>query len=183
MRKSRFRRLSGSAKKLLAPEQLRVAVEALAERLDQPAALVGGYALQQFGSPRLTGDLDIITTEVPTGFVLGDQLSFGGAQSHQRGVPVDFIVRSDHYVGLYEEALDHRVNISDIALPVVPPEYILAMKLAAGRSSDDADIEWMLTSDVVEVDQTEQIIRQHLGHYAADEFFMLVEEIEWLASR
>lgn len=179
----RLRRSFGSTKKLLAPAQLQQAVDELARTLQQPAALVGGYALQQFGSPRLTGGLDIILAERPTGFPIESPLSFGGFQSDQRGVPLDFIVRDDHYSGLYEAALNHRVDLEGVALPVVPPEYILAMKLAAGRAADDADIEWMLLEEIVDVVTTEQIIRRHLGHYAADEFLLLVDELEWLASR
>jgi hypothetical protein len=44
-------------------------------------ALLGGFALQQYGSDRLTGDIDIAAPEVLDGLPAGKALTFGGVQT------------------------------------------------------------------------------------------------------
>lgn len=184
-RLQRSKHAAGS-KRLLSPQELAAAVTEvakLARDQDVDVALLGGYALQQYGSDRLTSDLDFVADAVLDDVELMQPLSFGGYGAIVCGVPVDFIVRDDRYGRLYREALSTAVWIQGLDVPVVQPAYLLAMKMAARRSKDDADIEFLLENNVVDIDRTAQIVEDFLGCYAADEFLLLVDELKWLQSR
>jgi hypothetical protein len=178
--------MSPSKKRVLAPEILNRAVEEVAifaEQNHMRVALVGGYALQLYGSDRLTGDIDVITDEIAPDTPQIKLLSFGGVQIETHdGVPVDLIVRSDDFQPLYDEALDKTVRIENVAMPVVQPEYIAAMKMVADRTRDELDLEWLILSGTIDIDKTKQVIRQFLGLYAAKSFDQFVEVTRWKAS-
>jgi len=170
----------------------------VARRQRATVALVGGYALQHFGSTRLTGNIDVISSDPlhelePAKIRMQPRLSFGGRQvrviapgnAHVGSlvlVPVDVIVRSDDFKDLYVDALSHTVD-KCASLPVVEPEYIAAMKLVAGRRRDDDDLAFLITSGVIDMPKTERIIRKHLGAYALKEFQAFADEARWRASR
>src|ERR1700728_901663 len=97
---------------LLSPEALHGAVTlahsiALSEGIS--TALVGGYALQFYGSDRLTADVDILASRRIQGIVDIGPLSFGGNHSMVEAVPLDVIVRADDYQALYENALESAI--------------------------------------------------------------------------
>lgn len=102
--------MTSGKRRLLSPEALDEATEqiaAIAKKEGARVALVGGLALQHYGSPRLTGDVDVVAEELLDGLRKGRQLSFGGeATKAPNGVPVDVIVRADGYAALYQEALN-----------------------------------------------------------------------------
>jgi hypothetical protein len=178
---------SGPKKRFLAPEVLDEAaaeIAQIAEAEHVRTALVGGYALQLYGSPRLTGDLDVVAERAIEALPEGEALSFGGYQSNApNGVPVDVVLRDDDYVSLYEAALLSAVDVHESPIPVVQPEYIAAMKMVAGRARDEADLEWLITSQTIDLPRTKKIVRQHLGPYAVQEFDRIVEQARWRASR
>ena len=154
-------------------------------RQDQvTVALVGGYALQQYGSTRLTSDLDVAATQEITTLVAQRALSFGGyASTTDSGVPIDVIVRNDKYADLYNATIAAARPLPGVALPVAPLEYLAAMKIVAGRSRDDADLEWILLSGKTDPNLLHDVVAEFLGRYAADELDALAEEITWQASR
>lgn len=166
----------------------------LATRQKTAVALVGGFALQYFGSPRLTGDVDVIAAGPLRALEPTESLNFGGQKTTVVApgnevvganvlVPVDVIVRDDEFSGLYEAALDHVVD-RGAPLPIVEPEYIAAMKLVARRPKDEEDLAFLVTSKVIDLDKAERVIRKHLGGaFAAREFRSFVEEAIWRASR
>jgi hypothetical protein len=178
---------SGSRKPFLSPEALERAVSEVLDRASRStgpvrAALVGGFALQLLGSDRLTGDVDVVADGPIEGLAPGKALSFGGYESETReGVPVDVIVRNDEFRGLYEEALS-AAEMKD-GLSVVRPEYLVAMKMVAGRDRDALDLRFLLTHPHVDPGRTKDIVRRHLGPYAARELDVLRAEAEWRASR
>lgn len=176
-----------SKKRFLSPEILEEAaieIAVISKEEGVRAALIGGYALQLYGSSRLTGDLDVVSERAIDALPEGKSLSFGGYQTNTpNGVPVDVVLRNDDYAGLYENALFAAVNIPESQLPVVQLEYIAAMKMVAGRARDEADLEWMITSDSIDLPRTKIIIRRHLGPYAVQEFNRIVEQSRWRASR
>jgi hypothetical protein len=146
-------------------------------------ALVGGLALQHLGSDRLTGDVDFVSDLVPGGFE-GKPLSFGGKSGFgPSGVPVDLIVRDDEYAALYREALEKSRFSRTLEMSVVRPEYLTAMKMAAGRPKDEIDLLFLLTSDKVNLPVAREIVLQHLGVYAAREFDAILLEAQWRKSR
>jgi hypothetical protein len=174
--------------KFLSPEKLDEAVKQVAEiaKVDRaPVALIGGYALQLYGSDRLTGDIDVIGDRRAEGMLPGGKpLSFGGAQTRApNGVPVDLVLRDDVYANLYEEALDKSVRLKGVPMPVARPEYIAAMKLAAGRAKDMADLEWLILTKTADAKKARVVFSRTLGPYAAQEWDRLVDEVAWKTSR
>ena len=172
--------MTSSKKKLLSPEVLekaKKAVLAAAKKEGKEVALVGGYALQFYGSLRLTGDIDVITFEPIDALPVIKSLSFGGYKSEIKGVPVDVIIRDDEFAPMYEEALYHSSK------GIVPAEFIAAMKLASGRHKDLSDLEFLITEEVIDVKATRKIIVRTLGVYAAKEFDLFVDETNWKKSR
>jgi hypothetical protein len=178
--------VTGRSKRLLAPEVLAEGADEVAELAqdsDVSVALIGGYALQLHGSPRLTGDVDVVASGPVRGLRPRKQLSFGGYQSEApNGVPVDVVLRNDDYDDLYDEALDRSQRMRGAPMRVVTKEYLAAMKMVAGRGRDDADLEWLILSGL-NVRRTRGVIRKYLGVYAEQEFEQLVEETKWKASR
>lgn len=178
---------SGQKKKFLDPALLGEAVDqvgALARRERVRVVLIGGFALQLYGSDRLTGDVDFAAAQRIDALPRGEPLSFGGEQTHApNGVPVDLVLRQDDYAGLYEEAIERATKIPGVAVPVVRPEYLAAMKMVAGRGRDEADLAFLIVSEIVNPSKARRVIRQHLGPYAAGEFDQLVDEVRWRASR
>jgi len=194
----------------LAPQLLEEAADMIgriANRQRAAVALVGGFALQHFGSSRLTGDIDVISSAPLHELEPAKPLSFGGQRAavlvpgnasigtHVL-VPVDVIVRTDDFAELYADALDHafvaglheplgRPAAPDkrAPLPIVEPEYLAAMKMAAGRRKDQDDLAFLITAAAIDLPKAERIIRKHLGAYAIKEFRTFVAETAWLASR
>ena len=177
----------GRKKRFLAPEVLEAGareVSDLAREEGAHAALCGGYALQLYGSPRLTGDVDVVVDRSIAALPSGTPLSFGGYQTETpSGVPVDLILRSDDYERLYDEALHTAQRVEGAALPVVRPEYLVAMKMVAGRGRDSADFDWLVTEGDVDMRRVRRIVREHLGPYAVGELDRLVEQARWEANR
>jgi hypothetical protein len=187
---------SGGAK-ALAPFLLAEVATILGELASQQkthVALIGGFALQYFGSPRLTGDVDIIAADPLRSLEPTKALSFGGQKTTVVApgnasvganvlVPVDVIVRDDEFASLYDDALHHVID-KGAPLLIVEPEYIAAMKLVARRPKDEEDLAFLVTSNVIDLGKAERIIRKHLGGaFAAREFKATVEEAIWRASR
>lgn len=170
--------------RFLGPEEIKEAICVsvdIALQQNIKLALVGGVAMQVYGSDRLTHDADFIADKAP---IEGEPLSFGGVRTKLAGVPVDFIVRNDDYKDLYEEALDTAVrSIEEPKTFVVRPEYLAAMKLAARRDKDALDVKKLIALNVLNMDKTLDIINRHLGRFAVDEFKSLVSEVSWKISR
>ena len=188
--------MTETTSKPLAPQLLAEAasiVRDVAQRQRTKVALVGGFALQYFGSPRLTGDIDVVARKALEELEPTRKLSFGGQKTAvvSEGnasvgknvvVPVDVIVRDDDFASLYRTALNHTVD-KGAPLLIVVPEYIAAMKLVAGRRKDEDDMAFLITSGIIDIDKTSSIIRKHLGAFAVKEFRSFVDETRWRASR
>jgi hypothetical protein len=148
-------------------------------------AVVGGVAMMVYGSDRLTKDVDVATSdrECPSGFVEVRRLSFGGIVARTPGGRVvDLILRDDEYEDLYNAAVDASRD-EGLPLPVVTPEYLLALKMAAARDKDVMDVKYLLGSGVVDLKVARGIVRDFLGEYAARELDSLSAEVEWRKGR
>lgn len=173
----------------LSEDQIEETTKALVKRWrNERIALIGGAAMQFYGSDRFTKDVDFIADDTEPADSASDlrrisALSFGGGRYIAPGnVPVDIIVREDHSAALYEEALDHAEPTEEGFL-IVTPEYLAAMKFDAMRGKDEVDLLWMLgQKDLVNAKKTEEIVRKHCGgHRAAREFRQMVNEAIWRA--
>jgi len=109
-------------------------------------AVAGGMAMYFYGSPRLTKDLDIIASK-NLSLTPDHKLSFGGSsytlQVGKYAVQIDWIVRSDGYQKYYRAALQEAVQMPN-GLRVVTPEWLVILKLNAGRQKDLDDVVFLL---------------------------------------
>jgi predicted nucleotidyltransferase len=167
-------------KKFLTGGQIEGAIDDVV-RLAGPVriALIGGVALQLYGSDRLTKDVDFVAEDV---FDLDEGtkvMSIGGVKGMTRqGIPVDILVGGE-YPSLREEALSEARSFPGISVPVATVEHIMVLKLVAGRQKDELDIETMLMLHVPDLDKTRAIIREHVGKYAVKDFDSFVDEVAW----
>jgi hypothetical protein len=109
-------------------------------------AVAGGLAMHLYGSPRLTKDIDIIASQhlsMPS----EHRLNFGGScytlQVGKYAVQVDWIVRNDGYRKYYLAALKEAIELPN-GLRIVTPEWLVILKINAGRQKDLDDIVFLL---------------------------------------
>lgn len=171
-------------RRFIAPDQLERAareVSKIARSQVVPSAVVGGFAMQLYGSDRMTADLDVVATSKLRGARSKSDITFGGETLRGPfGVPVDWIVRSDEYASLYEEAIAEARNTGR-GYRVVSPEHLAAMKLAARRPKDHEDLVFLLRQPrLVKLTKARDVIRRLLGgRFAVDEFDSVVMEARW----
>lgn len=112
-------------------------------------ALAGGLAMHLYGSPRLTKDVDIIASR-DLSLTPQHRLGFGGSsytlQVGKYAVQVDWIVRNDGYQKYYRAALKDAIELSN-GLRLVKPEWLIILKLNAGRQKDLDDIVFLLKQE------------------------------------
>jgi hypothetical protein len=183
----RRREVTMTRKKFLSWEDIDAALSEVAAKAlehDTDVALIGGVAMALLGSDRLTADVDFASSMVIPGFQHQHDLSFGGeAVSTSLGHPVDFVVRTDDYADLYRMAIRTAEKEPGIPVKVVKPEYLAAMKMAAGRDKDESDLKTLIRLKMVTFDGAAKVVRKHLGVYAVQELRNLFDEVAWLASR
>lgn len=175
-----------SAKRLPSQRKLlKVAAEFC--NLREDAVLCGGIAMSLYGSARLTGDVDVVARAVPYKHLPGKPLSFGGIRVKSAGVSVDIIVRDDDWKPLYDAAWANALTIDlpEGRIKIVEPEYLIAMKIAAGRPKDQDDVREILTNGTaVNAALLKTIVRKYLGLYAATtELEQIIAEAEWMKKR
>ena len=173
--------------KFLNPDDIEEAIAEIAMISAQTGiktVLVGGVAMSVYGSDRLTKDVDVACRDeyLPGLKILGN-LSFGGVSTKSpSGHSMDVIVRDDAYRSLYIAAIENARD-EGLALPVVSPEYLAALKMAAARDKDILDLKTLVRLRVINIKKTRSIIQQYLGEYAAREWDSLISEFEWKSSR
>jgi hypothetical protein len=158
-------------------------VAEMARHAQTRVVLIGGAAMVLYGSDRMTMDVDFASREYLPELTIVRSLSFGGYAGLSRsGHPVDIIIRCDEYAPLYEEAIDHAVD-AGLPVPVVDPDHLAALKMAAGREKDELDLKTLIRLGVLNHHKTRRIVKTHLGEYAARTLDSLCEEVAWLKSR
>lgn len=172
------------ADKFLRGEQIEATLTTITQRLAQGRtsfALAGGCALQLYGSPRFTTDVDVIARAAPLNVStvktaevreIGS-LGFGGVELKIRssGVAVDWIIRDDEYAPLFREALANAREPRGFGRLVVTLPYLGAMKVLANRAKDFQDLEFVLgpASTLYDYKELRAIVKRHLGPLAADQ--------------
>jgi hypothetical protein len=152
-----------------------------------PVALVGGVAMMVYGSDRMTKDVDVASYEgwdLRRHLNTTRDLSIGGFSGlTPKGHRLDVIVRTDDYRDLYTEAVEKAVTTPDLPVPVVTPDYLAVLKMAASRPKDLEDLRCLLRLGVLDLDHVRQIVRKRLGVYAVRELDTFVAEDDWRRSR
>ena len=151
------------------------------ERID--AAVIGGYAMQYYGSDRLTTDVDFVASEKLKGVRAHGTLTFGGVKLiAPNSVPVDWVVRDDDFAKLYAVSLARSSKLKGFR--IITPDYLAAMKLASGRAKDLEDLVFLLKEGVVDVKKAGKIVYEFVGgQFARQEFERIVDEAEWRKKR
>ena len=115
-------------------------ISKLAEENGIDWALVGGLAMNLYGSDRLTKDIDMISTQrlpMLKEKIIG-QLRQGGERyqtdTDKKTVLVDWIIRNDEFKEMFEDALAEAVKIDDI--PILTLEWLVILRFIAGRFKD-----------------------------------------------
>ena len=166
-----------------AMEEAILEVAEMARHEQTRVVLIGGAAMAFYGSDRLTIDVDFASLAHLSELTIVRPLSFGGYAGRSRsGHPVDIIIRCDEYAPLYAEAIDRAVY-AGLPVPVVDPDHLAALKMAAGREKDELDLKTLIRLGVLNHHKTRRIVKTHLGEYAARTLDSLCEEVAWLKSR
>lgn len=169
--------------KFIDPEQidrLIALVVKASEKYGLSTALVGGVAMQAYGSDRLTKDVDIISDRPipdPSPLRRTGPLHIGG-DTYQApdGAKLDVIVRNDDFTALYQEALANALPTPE-GMPIVAAEYLAAMKLGAGTDKHILDLKWLIKSGLLDVKKTETIVYRTMGgKFAQDSFRKIVDQ-------
>lgn len=143
-------------------------VSKIAEENNIDWALVGGLAMNFYGSDRLTKDIDVISNKllpVPKETIVG-QLRQGGerfqTETDKKVVSIDWIIRKDEFKALFQDALAEAVKIDDI--PILTPEWLVILKFIAGRFKDQEDAVFLLSRrDLVNREIIKTKIVKHFG--------------------
>lgn len=174
----------------IGPEKLAnvmAVVKAEAEKAGIPVVLLGGAAMIHYGSPRMTTDIDVVSTGLPQIAQIGKSLTFGGRAFKIQGVKVDWIVRDDDYAALYADAA--RECAAAAGYCVVRPEYLAIMKQAAGREKDVQDLVWLLSQKVggrplVDRKLARKMAGKYLGgQYAQESWDSFVLEADFMKAK
>lgn len=178
---------SSKGRRYLSQSDLDGAIAEVAEKAASEQvhiALIGGAALQLYGSDRLTADVDFAADGFIKSLPHGKRLAFGGEQTKSSaGVPIDLVVRDDRWAALYAASIETAQWMNAVQAMVARPEYLLAMKMQARRDKDEFDVAFLLSGDVVNLRKARQVVATYLGEYAAEELSALVKEFEWKRSR
>ena len=177
MRQRKGKRLPSYDELIAASER----VAASPEARNAHVAIAGGLAMQIWGSPRLTADLDVVSTS-RLGYA-GEPLTFGGVRTMEGPVPLDVIVRADEWRRLYVDALANAVEVEGVQLHVVEPEFLVAMKMVAGRPKDEGDVRYLVVTEDFDRSMAEAVVRDYLGPYAVKELRAIFAEAEWRRTR
>ena len=123
------------------------------------------------------------------------ELSIGGVNVHHPddGVNVDFIDRTatewvdlgDLYAAAIQAALDSGLleEVGGGPLPLVPPIYLVAMKLATHERKDEVDALRVLQHAFVDVEELRRVVQTHLGRGEAIRLEVFLRDIGHPAAR
>jgi hypothetical protein len=173
--------------KFIDPEQINRLIDLVSkasEKYGLSTALVGGVAMQVYGSDRLTKDLDIVSDQPipdPSPLKRTGPLHFGGdAYQAPDGSKLDVIVRNDEFTALYQEALANAITTPE-GIPIVTPEYLAAMKLGAGTDKHLLDLKWLIKQpDLLDVKKAENIVYRTMGGKFAQDIFRKIVDLALL---
>jgi hypothetical protein len=172
--------VTSHTKKFLSPEQLAQAlteVAEIAQRENVYPVLIGGFAMQLYGSDRLACGLELAASDTVKQLPTEKILSCGGQRTTSpSGVPVDIVVRNDEMADLYSYAIYGALRIDGIPVPVVTPDYLASIKFGSRNDRDTADVEFLVLSNRLNLDRVREVIRTHMGWYAARKFGQLIDE-------
>lgn len=161
-----------------------------------PFALIGRVAMWALMPPEtheFTKDVDFavpasaiepLKTALSKRGVVPRDLSIGGLAVRKGELRVDFIHRSEGGLdSLFEEAIaqaqkgETRAKVAGIELPVVTPEYLVALKVVSAELRDQQDaISMLRVLPEIDIQRTRRIIFHHGGPGSANLFDTLARQ-------
>ena len=169
----------------LGPEQIRAALQELADRHTGPIAVLGGVAGQLYGTRRLTADLDVLALNPLPGFVnqgrlaLNDASMYGYSSKTAAGIPLDVLLPGRALRVLAVEAIRGARVHAESPVPVLRAEHWAAFKLMAARGKDEDDLKAAIAAGFLDPAVARPVIEKHLGLYARQEFDAIVSLALW----
>lgn len=156
------------------------AIEILKKAKVEKYALIGGVAMwvhvEDDTVHQFTKDIDIavpyrkiesIEKVVKESNLNYLHLNIGGIGIREDEIYIDFIDRHIQVEQLFSEALEastQKVEIDDeVSLPVVPVEYLIAMKMVSGEPKDDIGVKHLLKNVAIAYEIVKDIVVRHLG--------------------
>ncbi len=101
-----------------------------------------------------------------------------------QGVSIDFIDRHPYLTNLYRDAVgasaEHggSFTVEGEEVRAVPPEHLVAMKLASGRARDERDIEEMVAlADEDEYREIRRTVVEYLGYAMGNQLDRIARRI------
>jgi hypothetical protein len=177
-----------SRKKFPSFDKLIEATEEIALRLglvdNEPSvAIAGGLAMQFYGSPRLTNDVDLLSTSTE-GLDWKKHLTFGGLRGEaSNGVEVDVIVRDDEWADLYLGALVSSIEMNEAPIRVVPAEFMVVLKMIPKRDKDETDLMYLLQMPELDYDEATRHVKDYLGRFGVSELKSYRDQAEWMKAK
>jgi hypothetical protein len=148
------------------------------EKTIQGYALIGGLAVSAWGFPRATQDIDFLVSIPPPSTLKAfrkglEEHGFPTKAVHgapadpvpcvvrasRGGIPIDMLVVTRKWE---EEAVQAAVSVQlgEARIPVVTPEYLIAMKLKAGGPRDLLDARELLSMSEVDMESLRDLARR-----------------------
>jgi hypothetical protein len=171
----------------------RVAASIL-RKVGAPHAIIGRVAMWTYLPPEqqeFTKDVDFavpaefiaaVEAEVRRRKLAFRQLQIGGIGVREGDLRLDFIDRRVHHAALFREAIEAArrservVSVGRVKMPLVPVEYLVAMKMVSGEPKDDRDVKRLLEHVKMNYRDARKIVARHLGSVTADRLDVFARE-------
>jgi hypothetical protein len=161
-----------------------------------PFALAGRVAVWTYVPAEGQGFTKDVDFAVPYGYAQAieeearragyatSRLSIGGVGVRKGEISVDFIDRHPGAAKLFADAVavaeksGERVRVGEGELPVVPKQYLLAMKMVPHEEKDERDAQEILkTMTADEYRQARRLVEEYLGYVDAEHLDSLARRI------
>jgi hypothetical protein len=109
-------------------------------------------------------------------------LTIGGINVHEENISIDFIDRRQYHGELFRQAIKEagiigdKIQIGAIKLPLIPIEYLIALKLVSGEPKDDGDVKRLLKDAEFDYNKSKEIVMKFLGPATADRLDVFARE-------
>lgn len=164
------------------PSSLRTCIRTVAKLAaaeDVRVALVGCLAMQHYGSRRIANEPEMLVSQDIVELAPDGAPSLGWHSATVNGQSVGYTLFAGEYPELYNHAINTAVKVPRFAIPIVRAEELTAVLLASQRPMDSLDLDDLMHLGAASVEQTEAIIREHLGPYAVQMYRNKLERIAW----
>jgi hypothetical protein len=176
------------------PEPAARLAKELLDTVNAPYAVIGRIAVWAYLPPEaqeFTKDIDIAvplesTTEIEQQLKQRNlacrPLTIGGIGTAEKDIHLDFIDRRQYHQALFRKAIEatqqqgHTVNFGSVTLPLIPIEYLIALKMVSGEPKDDGDVKKLLAHAELDYKRSREIVMKYLGPATADRLDVFARE-------